>query len=104
MVASGNPREPKGSYGTVKRPYSTAYVLQYLILAYITLHGYLVVIDLRESQSRTIMILRFRHWNRHVKLLINKPQYLTFPCKKWIRILTRFLEVPYQGGSSETLS
>ena len=41
---------------------------------------------------------------QQIKLRINKPQYLTFPCKKWIRILTRFLEVPCQGGSSETLS
>ena len=41
---------------------------------------------------------------RQIKLLVNKPQYLTFLCKKWIRLLTRFLEVPYQDGSSETLS
>ena len=39
-----------------------------------------------------------------LKLLVNKPQYLTFLSKEWIRLLTRFLEVPYQGGSPETLS
>ena len=39
-----------------------------------------------------------------IKLLVNKPQYLTFPCQKWICILNRFREVPYQGGFSETLS
>ena len=39
-----------------------------------------------------------------IKLLVNKPRNLTFLCKKWIHLLTRFLEVPYEGGSSETLS
>ena len=40
----------------------------------------------------------------HVKLRINKPQYLTFVRKIYKLFLTRFLEVPSQGGSSETLS
>ena len=39
-----------------------------------------------------------------VKLLVNKPRNLTFLCKEWIYLWTRFLEVPYEGGSFETLS
>ena len=40
----------------------------------------------------------------YIKLLVNKPRNLIFLCKKWIHPLTRFLEVPYEGGSSEILS
>ena len=39
-----------------------------------------------------------------IKLVVNKPQCLTFPRKIYKLSLTRFLEVSSQGGSSETLS
>ena len=42
--------------------------------------------------------------HQHFKLWVNKPQYLTFVRKIYKLFLTRFLEVPSQGGSSETLS
>ena len=55
--------------------------------------------------SRSLNLVRIVNRTlRHIKLLVNKPQNLTFLCKNWIHLLTRFLEVPYQGGSSETLS
>ena len=47
---------------------------------------------------------RMQHTLIYIKLLLSKPQYLTFPCNKWIHFLTRFLEVPCEGGPSETLS
>ena len=53
--------------------------------------------ELGEGGYQSVSASSFSIFSMHLKLLLNKPQYLTSRCKKGIRLLTRFLEVPYQG-------
>ena len=54
-----------------------------------------------HSFKRDILFYYAKFFNTIIKLLVNQPQNLIFLRKKWICLLTRFLEDPYPGGSPE---